>query len=75
MNKMDVKKMYEFRTWRRSVMLHPKFWYVYAWGGAVSAAYFFGVWYTEQLDNNVMNKYKNKSKLFGGRIIYPEENW
>lgn len=56
-------------------MLNPKFYKLYGQGVILVSLLFFGRWYTEQVDNNGMAQFKNKSKLFGGRIIYPEENW
>jgi hypothetical protein len=56
-------------------MLNPKFYKFYGQGVLLLSVFFFGRWYTEQVDNNGMAQFKNKSKLFGGRIIYPEENW
>lgn len=55
-------------------MLNPKFYRYYAGLATIMVLWKFGGWFTEKVDNN-MNLFKNKSKLFGGRTVYPEERW
>lgn len=55
-------------------MLNRKF--LSSYGTIVYAVVLFGgmKWYANNVDKH-MNIFKNKSKLFGGRIVYPEEKW
>lgn len=55
-------------------MLNPRWFPYYAALVGVAATFKFGNWYQNHIDKN-MDIFKNKSKLFGGRIIYPEEKW
>lgn len=63
-----------FFQMEKFTMLNPKFYRYYASLATIMVLWKFGHWYTERVDNN-MNLFKNKSKLFGGRTVYPEERW